>query len=70
MSTIQITYIVFGIVIIVALAFDLGLLSKKNKTISIKTALYQTLFWVTLSILFFGFSISFLNGVRVFNPCS
>ena len=55
MSTIQITYIVFGIVIVVALAFDLGLLSKKNKPISIKTALYQTLFWVTLSVLFFGF---------------
>jgi len=55
MSTVQIAYIVFGIVIVLALAFDLGLLSKKNKTISIKTALYQTLFWVLLSLLFCGF---------------
>src|SRR3982751_1628476 len=55
MSSVQIAYIVFGIVIVIALAFDLGLLSKKNKTISIKTALYQTLFWVGLSLLFCGF---------------
>jgi tellurite resistance protein TerC len=55
MSTIQMTYIVFGIVIVVALVFDLGLLSKKHQTISIKTALYQTLLWVALSILFCGF---------------
>lgn len=55
MSTVQIAYLVFGIVIVVALVFDLGLLSKKNKTISIKIALTQTLFWVGLSLVFFGF---------------
>jgi len=38
-----------------ALVFDLGLLSKKNKTISIKTALYQTSFWVILALSFFVF---------------
>jgi tellurite resistance protein TerC len=42
-------------VIIAALAFDLGLLSKKNKVISVKTALIQTLFWVALSLAFCGF---------------
>lgn len=51
----QITYLVFGIVLVLALAFDLGLLSKKNTTITIKQALYQTLFWVALAFGFFVF---------------
>jgi tellurite resistance protein TerC len=51
----QVTYLVFGIVLVVALAFDLGLLSKKGKTITIKQALYQTFFWVTLALGFFVF---------------
>ncbi len=51
----QITYLVFGVVIILALAFDLGLLSKKGKKISIRQALYQTFFWVSLSLAFFIF---------------
>lgn len=55
MSTIQIAYIVFGIVIVIALSLDLGLLSKNHKVVSIKMALYQTLFWVGLSLVFFGF---------------
>ncbi len=49
------TYVVFGIVIIVALFIDLGLLSKKAKEISIKKALLQTLFWVCLGVGFFLF---------------
>src|SRR5437868_11082730 len=48
-------YLVFGAVIIAALAFDLGLLSKKNKVISLRTALLQTTFWVILSLGFCGF---------------
>ena len=55
MSTTQIAFIVFGIVIVLALIFDLGLLSKRHKVISIKMALYQTLFWVALSLIFCGF---------------
>ena len=55
MSTEQISFIVFGIVLILALIFDLGLLSKKGKTISIKQALYQTFFWVGLALVFFVF---------------
>jgi tellurite resistance protein TerC len=35
--------------------FDLGLLSKKNQIISLKTALLQTIFWVALSFAFCGF---------------
>ncbi len=51
----QITYLVFGIVLILALSFDLGLLSKKGKKISIRQALYQTFFWVSLALGFFVF---------------
>lgn len=55
MSKEIITYIVFGIALIFALIFDLGLLSKKNKEITIKKAMVQTLFWVTLAFAFFAF---------------
>ncbi|HLD53177.1 MAG TPA: TerC/Alx family metal homeostasis membrane protein [Sediminibacterium sp.] len=55
MNAHQIVYLVFGIVLSVALIFDLGLLSKKNKSITIKQALNQTMFWVGLAIAFFIF---------------
>ncbi len=55
MTTDQLMYLIFGIVVLFALIFDLGLISKTNKKISIKQALYQTLFWVTLSLGFFVF---------------
>jgi tellurite resistance protein TerC len=55
MSTEQITYLVFGLVLVIALVFDLGLLSKKNQAITIKQALNQTLFWVALALGFFVF---------------
>jgi tellurite resistance protein TerC len=49
------TYVVFGIVIIIALIFDMGLLSKKSKAVSMKQALGQTIFWVSLGLGFFVF---------------
>lgn len=55
MTSEQVTYLVFGIVLTLALIFDLGLLSKKNKTITIKQALLQTFFWVALALAFFVF---------------
>jgi tellurite resistance protein TerC len=55
MSPDQLTYLVFGIVLVLALVFDLGLLSKSSTEISIKKALYQTLFWVSLAMGFFVF---------------
>jgi tellurite resistance protein TerC len=51
----QITYLVFGIILIVSLVIDLGLLSKKNKKVTIRQALYQTFFWVGLALSFFIF---------------
>ena len=55
MTADQLTYLVFGVVVLLALVADLGLLSKSSTEISIKKALYQTLFWVSLAFLFFGF---------------
>lgn len=51
----QITYFIFGLIVLAALVFDLGLLSKKDKKITIRQALYQTYFWVGLAIGFFVF---------------
>lgn len=49
------TYIVFGALLVLALVFDLGLLSKKHSHITIKKALIQTIFWVSLALAFFVF---------------
>lgn len=45
-------YLVFGIIILVSLIADLGLMSKKDQKVSIKQALYQTFFWVGLALAF------------------
>lgn len=55
MTVDQITYLVFGIVLVFALVFDLGLLSKKGQKVTIRQALYQTFFWVGLALAFFVF---------------
>lgn len=55
MTTEQISYLVFGTVLLLALIFDLGLLSKKNHKVTLKEALYQTFFWVGLALAFFVF---------------
>lgn len=55
MSTNQFIYIIFGIVLLLAVVFDLGLMSKKNTKVTIKKALWQTLFWVGLSVAFWIF---------------
>ncbi|WP_153796000.1 TerC/Alx family metal homeostasis membrane protein [Foetidibacter luteolus] len=55
MTADQVVYLVFGIVLTAALIFDLGLISKKNKTVTIKAALQQTFFWVALALAFFIF---------------
>jgi tellurite resistance protein TerC len=55
MTTEQISYVVFGAVLLVALIFDLGLLSKKNHKVTLKQALYQTFFWAGLAFAFFIF---------------
>lgn len=55
MTSNQVSYLIFGGVLLLALLFDLGLMSKKHTVVSIRKALYQTLFWVGLSIGFCAF---------------
>ncbi len=55
MTTDQIAYLVFGAVLLIALVFDLGLLSKKNHKVSLKQALYLTFLWAGLALAFFIF---------------
>ena len=55
MTTDQLVYLVFGVVILMALILDLGFLSKKNAIISIQQALRQTFFWVLLALSFWIF---------------
>lgn len=55
MTTDQIVYSVFGVVILTALTLDLGFLSKKNTSITISQALKQTFMWVMLALAFFVF---------------
>lgn len=71
MSSDQVVYLVFGIVLVIALVIDLGVLSRKNKEISIRQALWQTFFWVSLAFAFFIFlwikkgqvlSLQYLSG--------
>ena len=57
----QVTYLVFGIALLLALILDLGLLSKKSTIISTRKALWQTVFWVILA-LGFGIFIAAENG--------
>jgi tellurite resistance protein TerC len=60
----QLTIVIFGALLVLALIFDLGLLSKKTSHITIKKALIQTAFWVSLALAFFVF-MWFQNGRRL-----
>lgn len=55
MTATEWSYFIFLIVLFISIIFDLGLLSKRAKSISIKHAFYQTLFWVVLAFAFFIF---------------
>ncbi len=50
----QITYFIFGLALLLALIFDLGLLSKKGSVVTLRKALFQTFFWVILAL---GFGV-------------
>ena len=52
MNSSSVAYLVFGIVLLGAIVLDLGVLSRKGDTISIKKALFQTALWVVLALAF------------------
>jgi len=64
MSPSTVSYLTFGIVLLLAVIFDLGLLSKKGATMTIRRALFQTAFWVLLALAFFAF-LWYENGHKV-----
>ena len=61
MSATQLSYIVFSIVMVIAIVLDLGLLSKRSKNITIQKALVQTFFWVGLALAF-GIFVLYSQG--------
>jgi len=54
-------YLVFSGLVLLALVFDLGLISKKNTVITLKNAIIQTIFWVSLAFAFSAF-VWYENG--------
>lgn len=64
MNPSQIAYLTFAIVLVLAVLFDLGLLSKKSAVFSMRKALYQTIFWVSLALAFFAF-LWYENGHKM-----
>jgi tellurite resistance protein TerC len=55
MNPTQLSYLVFGVVLLMAVIFDLGLLSTRSRVMTIKKAFYQTSFWIGLALAFFVF---------------
>ena len=54
-------FAIFGAIIILFLVIDLGLFNKKAHVISTKSALWQSVFWVAISVAF-GYLIYVYNG--------
>ncbi len=48
-------YTIFIIVLLAAIIVDLGVFSKKGQTMTLKTALYQTIFWIGLALAYWIF---------------
>ncbi len=55
MNSIQFDFVVFGVILILAIIFDFGVFSKRSGEVSIKKALYQSLFWVALGLSYCAF---------------
>ena len=64
MDKTELSYWVFGAVLVVAVILDLGLLSKRSKILSIKQAFYQTLFWISLAFAF-GVFVWYTEGQMI-----
>ena len=64
MTADQVAYLAFGCLLLVALVFDLGLLSKKHTHVTIRKALGQTIFWVSLALAFMLF-VWYENGQKI-----
>ncbi|MEI7621099.1 MAG: TerC/Alx family metal homeostasis membrane protein [Candidatus Moraniibacteriota bacterium] len=54
-------FLLFGVIIVVFLLVDLGVFNKKSHKIDFKSALYQSLFWILISVAF-AFLVSLYLG--------
>ncbi len=61
METQTILGILFGVVVVGFLVADLGFFNKKSHKIEFKPALYQSIFWVGISLVFAGLIYFFLD---------
>ncbi|MEP6594602.1 MAG: TerC/Alx family metal homeostasis membrane protein [Ginsengibacter sp.] len=61
MNSTELSYLVFGVVLLLAVILDLGLLSKRSKNITIKKAFLQTSFWIGLALAF-GIFVWYTEG--------
>lgn len=57
-------WVLFGAIIVIFLIIDLGIFNKKAHKISTKSALYQSIFWVVISVCF-GYLIYLYDGGSV-----
>ena len=51
----EVTYLIFGIVLVLAMVLDLSFLTKSNSIITMRKAFYQSIFWIAISFAFCGF---------------
>lgn len=56
-------YTIFIIVLLAAIVIDLGAFSKKGQVMTLKTALWQTIFWIGLALAYWIF-VWYEDGVR------
>ncbi|MDI9337181.1 MAG: TerC/Alx family metal homeostasis membrane protein [Alphaproteobacteria bacterium] len=56
MFGISMDYVIFMVVLMLALVIDMGVLERKNKVFTIKKALRLTLFWIIISIIYFSYT--------------
>ncbi len=61
-NTEHVLYSVFGAVIIIFLIFDLGFFNKDAKKVSLKSATYQSIFWIVISVSFGYLIYEFYGG--------
>lgn len=55
MTAHQLTYLVFGIVLLISIVIDMGVFSRKEEEIGIRKAFFQSIFWICLAMAFFAF---------------
>ncbi|RUA30592.1 MAG: TerC family protein, partial [Bacteroidetes bacterium] len=64
-NTEHVLYSIFGAVIVIFLIFDLGFFNKDAKKVSLKSATYQSIFWIVISVAFGYLIYRFYGGTVI-----